>query len=108
MAWLRAVPQRDCGPKVSSNSKMRPGILPRGNDEARLVDWRNNAILWRLALEPGAADLAPIYAFAQPNGSSMAFSIGNPNTFRSTDDLWLIGPKGTARKVVAGPIALPR
>lgn len=84
-----------------------PLVSVDGKDEAHLVDWQHNQILWRLPLEPGAADLATVYTLAQPGGSKMAFSIGHANQYGQTEDLWLIGADGAAKKVVSGPLAPP-
>jgi hypothetical protein len=84
-----------------------PLVSAAGKDEAHLVDWLRNQILWRLPLEPGAADRATVFALTQPGGSKMAFSIGHANQYGTTEDLWLIGADGAAKKVVSGPFVPP-
>jgi hypothetical protein len=72
--------------------------------EAQLLDWQTGRVIWRLPVGADVAQFAPVSFLAQPGGGDVLLSIGRPNVYGQTDDLWLIQADGTAKKLVSGPI----
>jgi hypothetical protein len=72
-------------------------------NEARLIDWQNGKILWRLSGRLGTSGGAAVYALARPNATDLAVGIG-PQTADGVDELWLVNATGTAKRIATGPL----
>jgi hypothetical protein len=74
-----------------------------GTNEARLVDWKNGSILWRLPGPPGTNGGEGAYALPRPNGTDLAVAVG-PQSLAGIDTLWLVHADGSARQIAKGPL----
>jgi len=72
-------------------------------NEARLIDWQSETILWRLPGPSGTPDGAAVYALAHPNGTDMVVGIG-PQSAAGIDSLWLVHADGSAKQIASGPL----
>jgi len=72
-----------------------------GPNAIELLDWQANKVLWHRSMTPSTGAFQPVYAAAQPNGTSMAVALGTATLNGDTDQLWIVSADGTSKEALS-------